>query len=207
MSSIFHHGQEKAETEQKKGWFGGDGSSSPSDDEKKQGGAHAGAAEGGRQRRKTRGSRQTVRVYCKSNTHFNLTVRNNEVVLAPSDADESQAWVKDDTWGSRVQDDAGFPAFALVNRGTGLALKHASKEGERVRLAPYNPETLDESVLWTTSEEFEGGFKAIRKANDTSLNLDAWKADPENGGVKDGTIVTLYTWNKGPNQLWKTDVL
>ncbi|PPR88297.1 hypothetical protein GOBAR_AA32392 [Gossypium barbadense] len=35
-------------------------------------------------------------------------------------------WYKDDKFGSNVKDEEGFPSFALVNKATGLALKHAS---------------------------------------------------------------------------------
>lgn len=116
-------------------------------------------------------------------------------------------WIKDEAWGNKVQDDGGNPAFALVNRATGLALQHAKHESEQVRLVEYDPNNLDESLLWTLSDDLGGGYHAVRKASDTSLNLDAWKADADSGGVHDGTVLTLYKWNKGANQLWKIDNL
>jgi hypothetical protein len=35
---------------------------------------------------------------------------------------------KVDSWGLRVKDEAGFPAFALVNKAIRHALKHKNKE-------------------------------------------------------------------------------
>lgn len=34
-------------------------------------------------------------------------------------------WYKDEKYSTRVKDEEGFPSFALVNKATGLAMKHA----------------------------------------------------------------------------------
>jgi len=73
----------------------------------------------------------------------------------------------------------------------------------QVKLVPYNPEYLDESVLWTESHDVGKGFRCIRMVNNTHLNFDAFHGDKDHGGVHDGTTVVLWEWAKGPNQSWK----
>ncbi|MCI51363.1 hydroxyproline-rich glycoprotein family protein, partial [Trifolium medium] len=36
-----------------------------------------------------------------------------------------QHWYKDEKWSTRVKDKDGYPAFALVNKVTGEAIKHS----------------------------------------------------------------------------------
>jgi hypothetical protein len=36
-----------------------------------------------------------------------------------------QVWYKDMSYGAGIKDEAGSPAFALVNKSTGDALKHS----------------------------------------------------------------------------------
>lgn len=36
-----------------------------------------------------------------------------------------QHWYKDFRWGNEVKDEEGLPAFALINKATGLAIKHS----------------------------------------------------------------------------------
>lgn len=73
----------------------------------------------------------------------------------------------------------------------------------KVRLVPYNPEYLDESIMWTEASDLGNGYRAIRMANNIHLNMDALKGIKELGGVQDGTIVALWKWNDGDNQKWK----
>ncbi|XP_055818691.1 ricin B-like lectin EULS3 isoform X2 [Solanum dulcamara] len=75
----------------------------------------------------------------------------------------------------------------------------------QVQLTPYNPDVLDASILWTESRDVGDGYRAIRMVNNINLNLDAWNADKEHGGVRDGTTVALWEWWKGDNrnQHWK----
>ncbi|XP_020589909.1 uncharacterized protein LOC110031142 [Phalaenopsis equestris] len=73
----------------------------------------------------------------------------------------------------------------------------------QVRLVPYNPNFLDESVLWTESRDLGDGFRCIRMVNNISLNFDAFNGDEQHGGVHDGTIIVLWEWLKGKNQRWK----
>jgi hypothetical protein len=40
--------------------------------------------------------------------------------------------VKDDSYGLRVRDNYGHPAFCLINKGTGMILKHGKHKGEQV---------------------------------------------------------------------------
>jgi hypothetical protein len=136
-----------------------------------------------------------------------------------------QHWFKDMRLSTKVKDSEGRPAFALVNRATGLPIKHSLGKSRPVQLVPYNPEYYeDESVLWTESNDVGKGFRRVRMVNNTRLNFDAFhgdkhhggvhdgtavvlwewcKGDKDHGGVRDGTTVVLWEWAKGDNQGWK----
>ncbi|KAH9784352.1 Hydroxyproline-rich glycoprotein family protein [Citrus sinensis] len=104
----------------------------------------------------------TVRFFCKAEPNFSLTIRNGKVVLAPSDpSDQFQHWYKDERLSTRVKDEEGFPCFALVNKVTGQAVKHSIGATHPVQLIPYNPDVLDESVLWTESKDIGDGYRAM----------------------------------------------
>ncbi|TVU37204.1 hypothetical protein EJB05_10507 [Eragrostis curvula] len=146
----------------------------------------------------------TFKIMCRADEGYSLTVRHDAVVLAPTNPrDESQHWYKDMRHSTRVKDEEGHPAFALVNRATGLAIKHSLGQSHPVKLVPYNPEYLDESVLWTESRDVGKGFRCIRMVNNIHLNFDAFHGDKRHGGVHDGTNVVLWEWAKGDNQSWK----
>ncbi|RRT37689.1 hypothetical protein B296_00043693 [Ensete ventricosum] len=91
-------------------------------------------------------------------------------------------------YSTKVKDEEGFPSFALINK---------------VRLIHYNPDYLDESVLWSESKDLGDGFRCIRMVNNIRLNFDAFHGDKNHGGVRDGTILVLWEWLKGDNQRWK----
>ncbi|TXG66256.1 hypothetical protein EZV62_007531 [Acer yangbiense] len=149
-------------------------------------------------------NKPTVKVCCKAEPNFSLTIRENKVVLARSDpSDHFQHWYKDEKFSTRVKDAVGFPSFALVNKATGLAIKHSIGETHPVQLISYNPDILDESVLWTESKDTGEGYRAIRMVNNTSLNMDAFNGNKKHGGVHDGTTVVLWKWGNGENQRWK----
>ncbi|MQL72904.1 hypothetical protein Taro_005239, partial [Colocasia esculenta] len=147
---------------------------------------------------------RTVRVFTKAGEDYSLSIREGKVVLARADrGDEYQHWIKDEKFSTKVKDKEGFPCFALVNKVTGEAIKHSIGASHPVRLVPYNPDYLDESVLWTLALDTGEGFRAIRMVNNTSLNFDALHGDDDHGGVHDGTTVVLWEWWKGKNQRWK----
>lgn len=77
------------------------------------------------------------------------------------------------------------------------------KNTMQVQLIRYNPDKVDESVLWTQSKEFGEGYRAIRMVNNIHLNVDAFHGDDYSGGVHDGTHIVLWKWKEGENQLWK----
>ncbi|URE02896.1 Stress responsive protein [Musa troglodytarum] len=112
-------------------------------------------------------------------------------------------WIKDMKYSTKVKDEEGFPSFALINKATGEALKHSIGATHPVRLVPYKPDYLDESVLWTESRDTGDGFRCIRMVNNIRLNFDALHGDKDHGGVRDGTFVVLWEWLKGDNQRWK----
>ncbi|XP_042422007.1 ricin B-like lectin R40G3 isoform X1 [Zingiber officinale] len=147
---------------------------------------------------------RTVKIYTKAEPSFSLSIRNGDVILAPDDPlDDYQHWYKDTRFSSEVTDDEGFPSFALVNKVTGQAIKHSIGAKYPVRLIEYNPDYLDESVLWSESNDTGGGFRCIRMVNNSRLNFDAFHGDKDHGGVRDGTTVVLWEWLKGDNQRWK----
>uniref|UniRef100_A0ACD5WQR5 Uncharacterized protein n=1 Tax=Avena sativa TaxID=4498 RepID=A0ACD5WQR5_AVESA len=149
-------------------------------------------------------SESTVRVLCRAGEDYSLTVRNGTVCLAPTNPrDEFQHWVKDMRHSTRIKDEEGYPAFALVNKVTGEAIKHSLGQNHPVKLVPYNPEYMDESVMWTESRDVGKGFRCIRMVNNTRLNFDALNGDKDHGGVHDGTTIVLWEWCKGDNQSWK----
>ncbi|KAJ7522293.1 hypothetical protein O6H91_18G005300 [Diphasiastrum complanatum] len=147
-----------------------------------------------------------VRVFSKANPEFYLTgLEDGSVLMRPANvSDPHQIWIKDDSWGARLQDAAGSPAFALINRATGKALSHGNSENEQVVLAPIDRNSVEDDVLWTTSDDLGHGFRTLRLYNNVNLNLDADHGDKKHGGIKDGTRLILFHWVKDhENQFWK----
>jgi len=65
------------------------------------------------------------KIFCRADEGYCVAVRDDAVVLAPSNPrDEFQHWYKDMRHSTRVKDEEGMPAFALVNKATGLAISH-----------------------------------------------------------------------------------
>ncbi|KAL3533359.1 hypothetical protein ACH5RR_006880, partial [Cinchona calisaya] len=149
-------------------------------------------------------NKPSVRVYTKAETNYSLTIRDGKVVLAPSNpSDPLQHWIKDEKYSTKVKDEEGFPSFALVNKATGEAIKHSVGATKPVQLIPYNPNVLDESILWTESKDLGDTYRAVRMVNNIRLNVDAYNGDKNHGGVHDGTTIVLWEWKKGDNQRWK----
>ncbi|KAL6850196.1 hypothetical protein ACP4OV_020823 [Aristida adscensionis] len=148
---------------------------------------------------------QTFRIFCKAGEEqYSLAVRDGKVCLIRTDRDDdSQHWIKDMKYSTRVKDEEGYPAIVLVNKATGEALKHSLGKSHPVRLASYNPDYMDESVLWTESRDVGNGFRCIRMVNNIYLNFDALHGDKDHGGVRDGTTLVLWEWCEGDNQRWK----
>ncbi|GKV07526.1 hypothetical protein SLEP1_g19286 [Rubroshorea leprosula] len=144
----------------------------------------------------------TVKLYCKAGPNLSVTIRDSKVVLAPSNpADEFQHWYKYDKSISKYnEDDEGSP-FALVNKKTGQAIRHAAESHKSVQLIPYNPNVLNEFVLWTQGEDLGDGYKPIREATNTHLNFNAC-----GGYVDDGTSIIVFPWaNCLANELWRIE--
>ncbi|KAJ7294333.1 hypothetical protein O6H91_Y265600 [Diphasiastrum complanatum] len=145
-----------------------------------------------------------VKIYCESRPDYYLTVRSEGVVLAPGDdSNIHQQWIKDQKWSTRVKDEAGFPAFSLVNKATRLALWHGKEMNEQVSLQTYDSNTLDESILWSQSADVGNGYQCIRPVGNIHLNLDANHGDSKNGGIEERTDLILFKWKKQENQKWK----
>ncbi|KAL9224443.1 hypothetical protein vseg_000472 [Gypsophila vaccaria] len=151
-------------------------------------------------------NRPTNKIECKAGgERFAVGIRDHKLVLTrPDPSDPTQHWYKDEKYSTKVKDREGHPSFMLVNKGTGQAVKH-SISCHPVQLAPYKPDVLDESVLWTESKDLGSGFRTIRTVNNIHLVMDAWNADKDHGGIHDGTVLALYETWKGDNQnqQWK----
>ncbi|XP_020219639.1 LOW QUALITY PROTEIN: ricin B-like lectin EULS3 [Cajanus cajan] len=149
-------------------------------------------------------NKPSVRVVSKAaGPQLSLSIRHGKVILASLDpSDAYQHWFKDERYSTR-RDEAGFCAFSLVNKATGEALKHPVADYHTVRMMPYNPDILDESVLWSEGEDLGDGYSAIRMVNNIRFNMDACCGDKESGGTHDGTTIILWDWNHGDNQQWK----
>ncbi|KAM0872244.1 hypothetical protein ACQ4PT_038845 [Festuca glaucescens] len=152
-------------------------------------------------------TQKTYRIVCKAGEDsFSLGTRGGKVCFVRTDQnDDAQHWIKDMKYSTRVKDEEGYPAFALVNKATGEALKHSLGQSHPVLLTRYNANSLDESVLWTESRDVGNGYRCIRMVNNIYLNFDALNGDPnqKNGGVRDGTTLILWEWTEGDNQRWK----
>ncbi|KAL4591757.1 hypothetical protein LXL04_004728 [Taraxacum kok-saghyz] len=145
-------------------------------------------------------NKPTVRVYSKAKTDYSLTIRDGSVVITPTNpSDTHQHWIKEEN--THVKDKEGFPSFALINKATGQAIKHATGAAKPVQLTEYNPDRVDESVLWTQSKDLGHGFHAVRMVNNIELNLDASKGEV---GIHDGSKVLVWEWTKADNQQWTT---
>lgn len=146
----------------------------------------------------------TYRIYCKANEGVCLAIRNGTVLLVTSNEnDPSQHWYKDLKYSTKVKDEEGYPAFAIVNKATRQALKHSLGQSHPVLVTEYNPEKLDSSVLWTESRDVGSNYRCIRMVNNIYLNFDGFHGDKEHGGVHDGTTIVLWEWTEGDNQRWK----
>ncbi|XP_019155262.1 PREDICTED: uncharacterized protein LOC109152143 [Ipomoea nil] len=150
----------------------------------------------------------TYQVYCRADHKYALAIRNSKVILAPSNpSDPRQHWYKEQKFGAHVKDAIGLPSFALVNKATGEAIQHDVFAGayQPVRVVKYEPNDVDHSILWSEAciKDDNGEYKAIRVVNNIGVNLDAFRAMKEHGGVQDGTVIGLWEWNRGDNQRWK----
>ncbi|KAH6796328.1 hypothetical protein C2S51_037314 [Perilla frutescens var. frutescens] len=142
-------------------------------------------------------------MFCKADVYYSLSISHGKVILVRSNpSDPLQHWIKDEKFSTRVRDEEGLPSFALINKATGQALKHSIGANHPVQLTQYNPNVLDESILWT-EKDLGDGYHAIRMVNNIRLNVDAFHGDKHHGGVRDGTVVGLWGWNKGENQRWR----
>nr|DAD42014.1 TPA_asm: hypothetical protein HUJ06_000244 [Nelumbo nucifera] len=109
-------------------------------------------------------NKRTVRIYTKAEIGYSLTIRDGKAILARSNEnDEFQHWYKDEKYSTRVKDEEGFPSFALVNKATGQAIKHSIGATHPVQLVPYNPDVLDQSILWTESKDLGDGFRTMEE--------------------------------------------
>ncbi|KAG6403176.1 hypothetical protein SASPL_135393 [Salvia splendens] len=144
-------------------------------------------------------------MYCKADSTYSLSISHGKVILVRSNpSDPLQHWIKDDKYSHTVRDKDGLPSFALINKATGQALKHSIGPNHPVQLVEYNPNTLDQSILWA-EKELGDGYRAVRMVNNIRLNFDALHGERHHGGVHDGTTVVLGEWKNGENQHWRID--
>ncbi|CAL5048554.1 unnamed protein product [Urochloa decumbens] len=147
----------------------------------------------------------TFKVFCKADEGLCLAVRGGALVLAAADpADDHQHWFKDVRFSLRITDEEGKPVFSLINKATGLAIRHSLGPYHPVRLLEFDPEGFEESLLWTESGHLGREFGSIRMMHDVDLGLDAALPRGEDGGgVRDGTGITLTEGRDGDTRSWK----
>ncbi|MCO5561994.1 hypothetical protein L7F22_015620 [Adiantum nelumboides] len=156
---------------------------------------------------------QRVRIFCKADKTYNLAVRNHTPVMVPARSDDpSQLWIKDMTPANHTQDNYGSPAFILINEATGKVLKHGKQEGKQLSVVDFRPGHIDEDILFSESQDFGEGFRTIRMASDTLLNMTVFHEEEKKSlfhhgdkqpTVTEGALLVLDTWHKQDNQLWK----
>ncbi|KAH6557477.1 hypothetical protein KP509_1Z112300 [Ceratopteris richardii] len=149
---------------------------------------------------------EIVHIFCKKRVNFYLAVENDNLQMKEMNMDdEGQQWIKDDSYGSHVKDNYGYPAFSLVNVKTRKILKHGKEKGQQVVLIDYRrPEIKDDDILWSESQDFGEGFMTVRCASNTLLNLTVLEGAKS---VRDGSELVLETWHKADHQLWKLSPL
>ena len=77
-----------------------------------------------------------MKIFSKADKTYSLGIRNDTPVMVPADSnDPTQFWVKDLSYGERTKDNYGSPAFVLVNRSSGKALKHGKEKGHQVSIS------------------------------------------------------------------------
>ncbi|KAL5206284.1 hypothetical protein ABZP36_034493 [Zizania latifolia] len=145
----------------------------------------------------------TKRIVCRANSNLTLAVRDGRVVLAtPNRMDEYQHWIFDGRYCTMVKDTDGCWPLSLVNKGSGRALKHSFGNGHAVRLVPYNPDFMDESIMWSgTKRDWGDGFNCIRMINNINSVLSTPSDDPRQ--INDGVQLILSEWKEAENQLWR----
>jgi len=147
---------------------------------------------------------QTFKLYCAADPDFFLAVGDRGVIMKVADeSDAYQQWFMDNIWNAKVKDDEGFPAFALVNKATGQALRHGRAEKDKVILGPYHFDDLNEAVLFTQSADLGKGYHYIRPVHNTHLTLDASAGDKQHLAILDGTEIVLRKMKKKESQKWK----
>jgi hypothetical protein len=146
-------------------------------------------------------TQQTVTISCRRKEGYNLTVRDDTVMLAPADSkDRNQVWIKEISYGKQVKDEDNRRAFALVNKATGKAIKHGFGPGYLVQLAPFNRNYLDASLLWTESDSKELGFREIRIQTNKSAVFHAFYVNESDSNK---ILLALRPRNDSNDQRWK----
>lgn len=145
----------------------------------------------------------TCRIFCKTDPSFTLTIKNNQLILAPADPkNESQFWYKKFP-NSPVLDVDGVRSFILLNKFTDQAIKRATEQNQPLSVVSYNEsEVIDISLFWSEAPDTNDGYTAIRPTGSTNLCFDAQRAESR---VENGTSVVLWTKINQNNQLWKIE--
>ncbi|KAL3677305.1 hypothetical protein R1sor_027253 [Riccia sorocarpa] len=143
-------------------------------------------------------SGEIVRIFCQTRPDYNLSVRQQEVVLVPADDnDPYQTWIRYES------DSSGVPAFAVMNTGAGKALRHAEGAETPIFLDEYTRDVPNECILWTTSADLLDGYRAIRPLNKAHLSLTADYGLEKTGGAGGGKVtLSTWKWMHESNQHW-----
>ncbi|KAF7147367.1 hypothetical protein RHSIM_Rhsim03G0000300 [Rhododendron simsii] len=75
----------------------------------------------------------------------------------------------------------GITPIALISHRS-VTTTNINRALPLVQLIPYNPNVLDESVLWTESKDLGDGYRTMRMVNNIHLNVNAFNGDKNHGG-------------------------
>ncbi|KAF3338185.1 hypothetical protein FCM35_KLT17022 [Carex littledalei] len=152
---------------------------------------------------------KTIKIYCREKWDYNLTIRDDTVVFARCDrADPYQHWRKEYAYCQHLKDEQGFRAFAIVNVATGKAIQHGISQGfgYPVSLLPFNPMQLEESLLWTESDDQGSGFKKIKVRKNIGVGLDAlFDRDWMQVGLQEGMRLGIWRDVAAKSHQWKME--
>ncbi|XP_038724506.1 ricin B-like lectin EULS3 [Tripterygium wilfordii] len=147
----------------------------------------------------------TFRIFTLANPNLSMSIRNDKVILATTNPnDPNQEWYKYEKYVQGEMDKMYYKAFALVSKGTSQAIKHTTGHVQHVELVHFNPNYVDNSLLWIKGADFVEGNSpiwSIWMLNNLDLVL---AAEATNTKVFDWTLIKMLKWNDEVNQLWST---
>ncbi|XP_024545697.1 ricin B-like lectin R40G3 [Selaginella moellendorffii] len=149
----------------------------------------------------------TVRIFNKANPSLSLTgLWNGKVVMTLGNGTMPyQQWFVDTSWGTRFTDAVGYKAFMLVNKATGMILRHGYLENSAVSCGIVKGDLVDS--LWTRGPDLQG-FHTIRACSKVELIMDVERADlKKHILLKEGCKVVMFKMSQEETQYWRMEAI